>query len=99
MTPRAAFFVIVLLVLVVLVAHVFACERSGDGFVGGSAERYTHLLKPAGRGPHTHLAALGAEGDGTSTTNYGHRHAVRAYTAAPGPDGHVHDITQYIVSK
>jgi hypothetical protein len=104
MDASMAFILIVLVILVILVAHVFACERADGalsldeplgGKTGGAS--FTHQLLPAGKGPHTHLAALSPKGDGTSTTDFGHLHAVREFKVRPGPDGHFHDITQYIV--
>ena len=91
-----AFILIVLVILVTLVAHILACERADGGAKTGGAG-YTHQLLPAGKGPHTHLAALDREGDGASTIDMGHGHAVRGYKVRPGPGGHVHDITQYVV--
>jgi hypothetical protein len=94
MSKQLTFFVIVLVILVVLVAHVFAMERAERTLVRGGA---AYLLKPAGRGGHTHVADLDARGDGVSSVTMGHAHAVAAMRAAPGADGHVHDLSQYIV--
>ena len=95
------FLLVGLLILVVIVAHVFACKRSSKhaatDYVGG-ADAYTHRLLPAGQPPHTHEAALSSRGDGDSTVNLGHSHRVRGYDVKPaGLNAHVHDITQYIV--
>jgi len=110
MKAQTAFILIVLVILVILVAHVFACERAdadgpkaggaGGAKAGGGAGAeagYTHNLLPAGKGPHAHRASLSLKGDGDSTTDMGHSHLVRGFKARPGPDGHVHDITQYVV--
>jgi hypothetical protein len=96
------FLLVGLLVLVVIVAHVFACKRSSKhaamDYVGGATDAYTHRLLPAGRPPHTHEATLSSRGDGDSTVDLGHSHRVRNYDVKPaGLDAHVHDITQYIV--
>lgn len=105
MQGRDVFLLVVLLILVIIVAHVFACERASreqPAVVGGGdatrAGAFTHRLLPAGRTPHSHLAALGSRGDGASTVDLGHSHRVRGYEVKPaGPDAHVHDITQYVV--
>lgn len=110
MQRRDVFLLVLLLILVIIVAHVFACERASQeqpAVVGGGdatrAGAFTHRLLPAGRTPHSHLAALGSRGDGASTVDLGlwalpHSHRVRGYEVKPaGPDAHVHDITQYVV--
>jgi len=103
MQRRDVFLLVVLLILVIVVAHVFACERASQErlAVGGGdtvAGAFTHRLLPAGQTPHSHLAALGSRGDGASTVDLGHSHRVRGYEVKPaGPDAHVHDITQYVV--
>jgi hypothetical protein len=98
MQRHNVFLLVFLLILVIIVAHVFARERASreqPAIVGGA---FTHRLLPAGRTPHSHLAALSSRGDGTSTDDLGHSHRVRGYEVGPaGPDAHVHDITQYVV--
>jgi hypothetical protein len=106
MQRRDLFLLVVLLILVIVVAHVLACERADTaGFttiVGGSSSTqlgvFTHRLLPAGQLPHSHLAMLN-HGDGSSTINLGHSHRVHNYKAdSAGTDAHSHDIIKYVVN-
>ena len=105
MQRRDLFLLVVLLILVIVVAHVLACERAdtaGFTIVGGSSSTqlgvFTHRLLPAGQLPHSHLAMLN-HGDGSSTINLGHSHRVHNYKAdSAGTDAHSHDIIQYVVN-
>lgn len=95
-------FWVIVIIAVVLVALLFARGRK---MVGG-AEEPSHILLPAGKGPHTHLADLSPGGGGISTEDRGHRHTVVDFVdvglATPegvAPADHVHDVTQYIVDR
>jgi hypothetical protein len=94
MTKQTVFLVVV--ILIIIIALVFARPVREPKAGGGAG--YTHRLLPAGRGPHTHLAALSAGGDGTSTVDAGHSHQVHEFGVSPGPDGHVHDLASYTAS-
>jgi hypothetical protein len=96
MNNRTIFIIILLLVLVIVLAILITRSCGAAAIVGGAVP--THLLKPAGRGPHGHTAVLDASGTGESSTTLSHGHRVRSYVAAPAPpDMHAHDITRYIV--
>jgi hypothetical protein len=99
MQCREVFLLVIFLVLIVLVAHVFACDRaSREQLIVGGAAGFTHRLLPAGKTPHHHLATLDSRGEGVSTVDRGHSHRVHGYKTEPsGPDAHVHNIMQYVV--
>lgn len=98
MNNRTIFMIVLLLVLVVVLAILITRSCGTATFVGGAIP--THLLKPAGKGPHGHTAVLDTSGTGDSSTTLAHAHHVRSYVAAPAPpDMHTHDITRYIVSS
>jgi len=103
MHRRDFFLLVIFLILVLVVAHVCACERASQEMltvVGGGKRSFTHRLLPAGKKLHSHLTALDSPGNGTSTVNVGHRHQIQEYKVKPaGPDAHVHDITKYVVPK
>lgn len=78
-------------------------------FMGGAADESepTHVLLPAGRGPHTHTVAVGAQGRGISSEDRGHRHLVADLEdigvltpeGKPGVTDHKHDVSRYIISR
>jgi hypothetical protein len=99
MNNRTIFMIVLLLVLVVVLAILISRSCGGAAAIIGGAVP-THLLKPAGKGPHGHTAALDPSGTGESSTTLSHAHRVHNYVAAPAPpDMHTHDITRYIVSS
>ncbi len=105
-TRNTALLLVLIIVLVIVAAYLCKCDADAclkKRYTGGNP--YTHTLEPAGHGPHTHHAALGQQGLGTSTTDMGHAHRVQDFQdvgvetdqgVAPSPDGHVHDITAFI---
>ncbi len=98
MNNRTIFMIVLLLVLVVVLAILITRSCGGAAIIGGAVP--THLLKPAGKGPHGHTAVLDTSGTGESSITLSHAHRVHDYVATPAPpDMHTHDITRYIVSS
>lgn len=109
-------FVMVVIILIVagllLAAHLqhrgsgASLVKTGGDAAGGDAagDNFTHLLQPAGAGPHSHLASLDETGTGTSTVDSGHSHDIENFTDAGVSNGaidtvagHRHDVTKFIV--
>lgn len=98
--------VVLVVVILVFVGILMAMKGRKAGktgeFYGG--KEFSHVMLPAGRGPHTHGVDLDETGSGISSFDQGHHHAVEK-TIDIGleqdgdvvPANHQHDITAYIV--
>lgn len=98
----AKMWIIILVVLVLVITGILVAmkRRKTVRFVGGGQLR---TLAPAGEGPHTHTVDLDEFGDGTSSEDWDHRHAVEnavdaglAGGSRPA-DGHKHDLAAHVI--
>lgn len=98
--------IVLVVILLVIVGILMAMKKreaaKGGGFYGGKEK--SHVMLPAGRGPHTHVVDLDETGFGISTRDRGHRHVVEdtidiglEQNGDVGPADHRHDVTAYIV--
>jgi len=103
--------VIVLVVILLVVTGILLAMRRkrakrGGGYFGGAGKTSdkSHVMLPAGKGPHTHLVDLDGTGFGVSSEDRDHRHVVEnaidiglEMDGDVGPADHTHDVTSYIV--
>lgn len=99
---KTAVWIFIVLIVFVLVAA--AAQRHKSDRVHGGGSGPSHILHPAGRGPHTHLVELDSSGAGVSSCAEGHRHQVEntvdvglASSGGLAEAGHQHDIGAYVV--
>lgn len=103
--------IIVLVVIVLVIVGILlamkkrSAGKTGGFYRGGSRGRQpSHVMLPAGRGPHAHEVDLDETGFGVSSLDRGHRHVVEntidiglEQDGDVAPADHQHDLTAYIV--
>lgn len=97
--------IVLVVILLVIVGILLAMKKKAaktGGFYGGKEK--SHVMLPAGQGPHTHEVDLDETGFGVSTLDRGHRHVVEdtidiglEQNGDVGRADHHHDVTAYIV--
>lgn len=98
--------IVLVVILLVIVGILMAMKKrkaaKGGDFYGGKEK--SHVMLPAGRGPHSHEVDLDEAGFGISTCDRGHRHVIEdtidiglEQNGDVGPADHRHDVTAYIV--
>lgn len=100
--------IVLVVILLVIVGILLAMKKKAaktGGFYGGKEKSdASHLMLPAGQGPHTHEVDLDETGSGVSTCADSHRHVVEKtidigleQNGDVSPADHHHDVTAYIV--